>query len=124
MANYTNKLNIDTSTANIDKPDNYLLKQVDNEILKEFYGEQYIDEMAKNFYGSNYYFQINIQKKLLGMNFEDAIDFLTENDIRYINGNKGFQGLAIGEAITTVIIYSENNIINKINFTTDSMKEL
>ncbi len=128
MANYTNTLTIDISTAIIDKPDNYLLKQVDNDILKDFYGQQYIDELAKEFNGTNYYFQINIQKKLLGMNYDEAIDFLQENDLKYIDGNKGYQGLAIGGPLTTIILYStkthDSHIITKIDFTTDGMKQL
>ncbi len=126
MATNMNKLTLDISTAIIDKPDNYLLKQVDNEILKEFYGQQYIDELAKQFNGTNYYFQINIQKKLIGMNYEDAVMFLEDIGIEYIDGNKGYQGLAIGGPLTKLILYSTNTedskIVSRIDFTTDSMK--
>lgn len=103
--------------------DNIFATKVDHNLLKDFYGENYINELKMS-YELNYDFEQNIKSKLIGLDIDDGICFLKEMNIDYINGNNGFQGILIGSPLSKVVLYSKENIINHIEMTTEVMKEL
>jgi hypothetical protein len=107
----------------VDGVDNIFVNKVEYTLLKDFYGENYINELKMS-YELNYDFEQNIKSKLIGMNIDDGIYFLKEMNIDYINGNNGFQGNTIGAPLSKVVLYSKDNIINRIEMTTEYMNEI
>ena len=102
--------------------DAVLVKKINHDILKDFFGDKYIDELKKS-YELNYNFEKNIRNVLIGMNINDAKTYLSELGIDFIDCNKGYQGIAVGAPLSKVVLYSNNNIISDVKMTTENMKE-
>ena len=59
----------------------------------------------------------------ISKNINDAKTYLLDLGINFIDGNKGFQGLAIGAPLSKIVLYSNNNIVSNVKMTTENMRE-